>query len=122
MLSEWVSLALAPDGSHLLANFNQTASSALMYNLFADKLCKLNAVPDAVSVVDGTTPFYADCGLLQVYNAQSIFLTSESCSSAMRSLRLSHLITYCLIVSQFSSWITANQLRPPSQSIRYASR
>ena len=51
MISAWIPLAVATDNSHLLANFGQPSSSALVYNLFADKLLQLKAVPDSVSVV-----------------------------------------------------------------------
>lgn len=51
MITDWVSLAVATDKSHLLANFDRPASSALMYNLFADKWLQLGAVPDSVSCV-----------------------------------------------------------------------
>ncbi|TDL28033.1 DUF1793-domain-containing protein [Rickenella mellea] len=46
--SEWQSLSLAADGSHLLANYGLQSSSGLMYNLFADKLLQLNVVPNTV--------------------------------------------------------------------------
>ncbi|TDL23432.1 DUF1793-domain-containing protein [Rickenella mellea] len=46
--SEWQSLSLAADGSHLLANYGSQSSSGLMYNLYADKLLQLSVVPNTI--------------------------------------------------------------------------
>jgi hypothetical protein len=61
LVSQWTPLALASDNSHLLANFEQSSSSAIIYNLFADRWLQLDAVPDAV--YDAQTRSVASCKL-----------------------------------------------------------
>lgn len=47
----WQSLATSSDGQHLLANYGNDSSWALMYNLYADRLLQTRVVPDSVSSV-----------------------------------------------------------------------
>ena len=50
-MSQWVALAKASKGTHLLSSYNNENSSGIMYNLYADKLLQLNLVPRTVNII-----------------------------------------------------------------------
>ncbi|KAJ7684052.1 hypothetical protein B0H17DRAFT_941147 [Mycena rosella] len=47
-IGRWQSLAINPDQSHLTLSYGNSSSWGLAYNLYADKLLKLNLFPDSV--------------------------------------------------------------------------
>ncbi|KAI5115723.1 hypothetical protein M0805_009016 [Coniferiporia weirii] len=47
-IEQWVSDAVAADGSHINFFYDNTNSNGLIYNLYADKLLQLGLVPDTV--------------------------------------------------------------------------
>lgn len=51
LLQEWLAHAISTDNTHLVANFGQQTSSALIYNLVVDRWLNLNAIPMSVSVL-----------------------------------------------------------------------
>ncbi|OBZ70559.1 hypothetical protein A0H81_09078 [Grifola frondosa] len=57
LASTWQSLALSSDQQHLLEDYGNQQSSALMYNLYADRLLQLNLVNE--TVYQHQTQFYA---------------------------------------------------------------
>ncbi|KAJ7068393.1 DUF1793-domain-containing protein [Mycena amicta] len=47
-VNQWQSLAISSDSSHLTLSYGDSASWGLSYNLYADKLLKLNLFPDTI--------------------------------------------------------------------------
>ncbi|KLO18697.1 DUF1793-domain-containing protein [Schizopora paradoxa] len=47
-ISQWLTLSISEDSSHLLMSYGMQNSSGLVYNLFADKLLQLDLVPEYV--------------------------------------------------------------------------
>ncbi|KAJ7179016.1 DUF1793-domain-containing protein [Mycena filopes] len=47
-VSQWQKLAISPDQSHLTLSYGDPSSWGLSYNLYADKLLKLNLFPDTI--------------------------------------------------------------------------
>lgn len=47
-MSQWLTLSVADDNTHLLMSYGIQNTSGMVYNLFADKLLQLNLVPNYV--------------------------------------------------------------------------
>ncbi|KLO18701.1 DUF1793-domain-containing protein [Schizopora paradoxa] len=47
-ISQWQTLSVSSDNSHLLLSYGQQSCAGQVYNLYADKLLQLNLVPDQI--------------------------------------------------------------------------
>lgn len=82
MAASWHSLALSSDGSHFLGAYGDEQSSALMYNIYADRLLDTGIVNQTVSRLGIFTQLYA-LTTAQILQSQTAFyknlLSSEAC-------------------------------------------
>lgn len=77
-MQQWVQLATAADGSHILMTYGQQPTGGLIYNLYADKLLQLDLVPQSVSSCECSGVFMNSFCASQVYNSQTSFLQKQA--------------------------------------------
>ena len=81
-MSKWQQQAIANDSSHIDFIYNQSSTSGLIYNLYADTLLQLNFVPE--EVYNASTTFYTESASVSEYG-----LPLDSSDTSVSTIRTS---------------------------------
>ena len=79
-MSKWQQQVLADDSSHIDFIYNQSSSSGLIYNLYADALLQLDFVPQ--EVYNASTTFYTESVSVSEYG-----MPLDSSDTSMSAIR-----------------------------------